>query len=120
MGDVGCNGRLAADGSWVKNIDVVDQAILNDVVNGTGPTQESEMDHHNDFGGYPAINPGTPYDDTDHDGMPDTWETNNGFNPQDSSDGPEDADGDGYTNLEEFLNNAVLGALLPPSNLRVQ
>ena len=120
LDDVGCNGRLAADGSWVKNIDVVDQAILNDVVNGTGPTLESEMDHHNDFGGYPPINPGTPYDDTDHDGMPDTWETNNGFNPQDPSDGPEDADGDGYTNLEEFLNNTVLGALLPPSNLRVQ
>ena len=118
LGDVGCNGRLVADGSWVKNIDVVDQMILNDVVNGTGPTQESEMDHHNDFGGYPVINPGTPYDDTDHDGMADTWETNNGLNPQDSSDGPQDTDGDGYTNLEEFLNNTVLGAPLPPTNLR--
>jgi len=104
LDDVGCNGRLAADGSWVKNVDAIDLTIIKDVINGTGPSHDSEMDHHDDFGGYPAINPGTPYDDTDHDGMPDTWETNNGYNPQSPSDGYEDSDGDGYTNLEEFLN----------------
>jgi pectate lyase len=37
--------------------------------------------------------------------MPDTWELSYGLNPSDPSDGPQDADGDGYTNLEEYLNN---------------
>ena len=48
--------------------------------------------------------PGTPYEDSDHDAMPNTWETVHGLNPHDASDGPKDADGDGYTNVEEFLN----------------
>jgi len=50
---------------------------------------------------------GTPCTDSDADGMPDAWETLNGFNPSDSSDGRADADGDGYTNLEEFLHRTT-------------
>lgn len=41
--------------------------------------------------------------DTDHDEMPDEWETKYGLNPRDDSDAALDKDGDGYTNLEEFL-----------------
>ena len=41
--------------------------------------------------------------DTDNDGMPDTWETMNGLNPAVADDNG-DADGDGYTNLEEYIN----------------
>ena len=40
--------------------------------------------------------------DTDRDGMPDDWEIANGFNPVDAADASTDADGDGYTNIEEF------------------
>jgi hypothetical protein len=36
--------------------------------------------------------------------MPDAWETAHGLNPADAADGPKDKDGDGYTNIEEFLN----------------
>ena len=36
--------------------------------------------------------------------MPDQWEQIYGLNPNDAGDGSLDADGDGYTNLEEFLN----------------
>jgi YD repeat-containing protein len=40
--------------------------------------------------------------DDDNDGMPDTWEVANGFNPFDPSDAAADADGDGLTNLQEY------------------
>ncbi|WP_265594797.1 DUF1800 family protein [Haloferula sp. BvORR071] len=41
--------------------------------------------------------------DTDSDGMPDAWETANSFNPNSASDANLDADGDGLSNLREFL-----------------
>ncbi|HEY3354648.1 MAG TPA: kelch repeat-containing protein [Polyangia bacterium] len=41
--------------------------------------------------------------DTDRDGMPDAWETANGLNPNDPSDALADPDGDGLSNLQEFL-----------------
>ncbi len=40
--------------------------------------------------------------DTDADGMDDQWEIDHGLDPLDSSDGPEDPDGDGLQNLREF------------------
>lgn len=40
--------------------------------------------------------------DDDNDGMPDTWETENGFNPLNAADASLDPDGDGRTNLEEY------------------
>ena len=45
--------------------------------------------------------------DTDQDGMPDDWESMSGLNTNDAADGIADADGDGYTNLEEYLNSLV-------------
>ena len=41
--------------------------------------------------------------DDDGDGMSDTWETDNALDPTDPSDAGEDPDGDGLTNLDEFL-----------------
>jgi hypothetical protein len=41
--------------------------------------------------------------DSDRDGMPDAWETAYGFNPNSDADAHQDADGDGFTNLQEFL-----------------
>ena len=43
-------------------------------------------------------------DDTDGDGLPDDWEKKHGLNLSDSSDAVRDTDGDGYTNIEEFIN----------------
>jgi hypothetical protein len=42
--------------------------------------------------------------DDDGDGMPDQWEEDNDLNPLDPDDADDDPDNDGYTNLEEFLN----------------
>jgi len=40
--------------------------------------------------------------DDDNDGMPDTYEILNGFNPLDASDASADADGDRYSNVDEY------------------
>ena len=54
-------------------------------------------------GGYPEYN-GTPYVDSDGDGMPNAWEIKYGLNPNDSSDANGDLSGDGYTNIEKYIN----------------
>lgn len=41
--------------------------------------------------------------DDDVDGMPNDWETEHGLDPNDPADAPLDGDGDGLTNLEEFI-----------------
>ena len=55
------------------------------------------------MGGFPEYH-GTPYVDTDGDGMPDEWEKANGLNPNDPSDANGDCNGDGYTNIEKYIN----------------
>jgi hypothetical protein len=50
-----------------------------------------------------AISGGLPPQDTDHDGMPDSWEQAQGLNRHNSADGPQTA-ANGYTNLENYLN----------------
>nr|WP_320058365.1 polysaccharide lyase [uncultured Bacteroides sp.] len=54
-------------------------------------------------GGLPEYK-GTPYVDSDNDGMPDAWEIKNGLNPNDASDAVLDCNGDGYTNIEKYIN----------------
>jgi hypothetical protein len=63
------------------------------------------IDSQNDVGGWPALAPGTPWVDSDGDGMPDDWETGHGHNPADATDGDQDTNGDGHTNLEDWLNS---------------
>lgn len=55
-------------------------------------------------GGYPEYK-GTPYKDSDKDGMPDDWEIKYHLNPNDPSDAVKDCNGDGYTNIEKYINN---------------
>ncbi len=51
----------------------------------------------------PVVPPEPDSLDHDNDGMPTEWERRFGLDPNDPSDAHEDLDGDGYTNLEEFL-----------------
>ena len=55
-------------------------------------------------GGWPTLASLAPHADTDRDGMPDAWEKEHSLDPADAGDGRGDRDGDGYTNLEEYLN----------------
>ena len=56
------------------------------------------------MGGYPEYRAWEPYVDTDGDGMPDEWEKQYGLNPNDASDAVKDCNGDGYTNIEKYIN----------------
>ena len=59
-----------------------------------------------EVGGFPNLtfDPARVPADTDNDGMPDAWEVTHKLDAQNPADGAADTDGDGYTNVEEFLN----------------
>ncbi|WP_138223328.1 polysaccharide lyase [Nibricoccus aquaticus] len=56
-----------------------------------------------EVGGYPKYS-GKPYKDTDGDGLPDSWEKKYDLDPKNAADAVLDLNGDGYTNIEEFIN----------------
>lgn len=91
---------LASAGAIRPVRDAVDARIIADVRNGTG----AAIDSQDDVGGWPAYQEAEPPADTDHDAMPDAWETEHGLDPDNAADGSLDKDGDGYTNVEEYLN----------------
>ena len=84
--------------------DAVDTRIINDVRNGTG----SIIDSQDQVGGWPVLKSLPAPKDMDGDGMPDSWEKQNGLNPLDPADSNSDLNKDGYTNLEEYLNQLIL------------
>lgn len=83
-----------------QGVDAIDQGIFNNITNKNGTISQTYT--------FPSISNGTPYLDSDGDGMDDNWETVNNLNPNDNSDGQKDRNGDGYTNLEEFLYSLTL------------
>jgi len=107
--------RVLADaGTTFPQRDAVDIRIINDVINGTGNIINDE----DEVGGWPELESGTPPADSDHDGMPDDWELFNFLDPNDSSDANGDRNGDGYTNIEEYINWLPLcGPMLRRSDL---
>jgi hypothetical protein len=91
---------LAAAGATAPRRDAVDRRVILDVRNKTG----SIIDSPEQVGGYPKLRTAAPPADSDHDGMPDSWEAETGLDPGDPADGNQDADGDGYSNIEEYLH----------------
>jgi len=92
---------LAKVGASLPRRDSVDAQIISEVRSGRG----SMIDSQQQVGGWPELKPAAPPLDSDGDGMPDSWERRHGLNAHDPSDGSADKDKDGYTNLEEYLNN---------------
>ncbi len=106
LANVGCN---------FPALDPHDQRILAETRAGTTTYQGSTTglpglpDSQADVGGwdeYPVVH--RPADwDTDRDGMPDAWEKSHGLDAANPADGSADRNGDGYTNLEDYLNSLV-------------
>lgn len=81
--------------------DDVDKRFFRDVKNRTGAL----IDSQDEVGGWPELESSPAPTDTDRDGMPDMWEKARKLDPANPKDRNGDQDGDGYTNLEEYLNS---------------
>jgi pectate lyase len=94
---------LARAGVTLPKRDPVDARIIESVRTGKPKFGNGILKTPDDVGGWPGYKSARPPGDTDHDGMPDRWEKKNSLNPN-KDDGALDEDGDGYTNVEEYLN----------------
>ena len=103
------DARTAADlvlrnaGATRPRRDAVDERVVGDVTNGTGRIIDSPAE----VGGYPPYASGAAPRDSDADGMPDDWEMDSGLDPRNPRDNILDNDGDGYTNVEEYLHSLL-------------
>ena len=98
--------------------DAVDERIIRGVIDGSNRL----IDSQDEVGGWPELDPGVPILDTDRDGMPDYWEILHGLDPYDPADRNGDFTGDGYTNLEKYLNELAQPsvALFRPKDLNAK
>jgi hypothetical protein len=99
---------------WAR--DGIDTRIINNVKNVTNPANGVAADNPDAAElalvlNAPTVTRAAGFD-SDNDGMPNAWETAMGLNPSLASDGKLDFDTDGYTNVEEYLNE--LGAFPAP------
>lgn len=90
---------LSAAGAVPWKRDAVDARVTGQVLAGGG----SIIDSTEQVGGWPDLASSEAPADRDQDGMPDDWELVTGSDP-DKPDNNGDVNGDGYTNLEDYLN----------------
>lgn len=81
--------------------DAVDERITQNVRQSKGKL----IDSQSEVGGWPVLASAPAPADRDRDGMPDVWEEARGLNSREPADHNGDRDGDGFTNLEEYLNS---------------
>lgn len=91
---------LEGAGAVLPVRDSLDERLANDFRYNTGDVKFASKQKTS---WWPVLAGAQAASDADHDGMPDDWESKNGFDPE-KADGNSDADGDGYTNVEEYLN----------------
>jgi hypothetical protein len=92
---------MAEAGATAPRRDPVDQRVLLNVRTEAGGIINDPAE----VGGYPELQAGSPPADRDSDGMPDTWEAVRGLDPDDPTDARQDRNGDGYSNIEEYLHS---------------
>ncbi|MET0308274.1 MAG: pectate lyase [Sphingomonas sp.] len=95
--------RVLAFAGASKARDAVDARVVTGVRDRTG----RQIDSQRDVGGWPELRSLPAPKDSDGDGMPDAWEKAHGLNPRDARDGNADRNGDGWTNIEEWLADLV-------------
>ena len=97
---------LANAGATAPRRDPLDRQVVEDVINRTGHVVGDPAE----AGGWPSLSSGPVPVDSDGDGMPDPWESAHGTDPQ-AFDAWRDADGNGWANLEDYLNERAAGGL---------
>lgn len=102
INDVGCNKDSTGFGDGKG--DSRDLAIIGYVEAGTGGAYP---DSEADAGGFPTLTSSAAPTDTDADGIPDAYEIANGLDETLAADRNYDADGNGWTELEEYLHSLV-------------
>ena len=112
----GVTGKLSAPDALKYVLDHVGASLVRDAVDelliaqvlsyGTKGQIINTEDDNGIPGNVGTVANGTPPLDSDRDGMPDAWETNRGLDPNTADDSGDD-DGDGYTNIEEYLSCLV-------------
>ncbi len=90
---------LEQAGAVLPRRDAMDNRLVREVQQRKGRI----IDHPSQVGGWPELNGQLAAGDKDSDGMPDEWEVAMKLNPGDPGDASKDRDGDGYTNLEEWI-----------------
>jgi hypothetical protein len=85
--------------------DRVDERLIDNIISGKGELIDSQ-DQVGGWDNFPEVRRPDGWDE-DGDGIPGEWEKAHGLNPRDAADRNGDTDGDGYTNLEEYLNSLV-------------
>lgn len=93
---------LHVGASFPKRDDADNRAIMN-LIDSTGFILTRETD----AGGFPKLFSEQAPVDSDHDGMPDDYETSEGLNPTDATDRNGDKNSNGYTNLEDYINGLI-------------
>ncbi len=106
--------QLVLDSAGASKVrDAIDERIINEVISGTTTYSGSKtgtpgiIDSQTDVGGLPALSSQPNLTDTDQDGMPDSWEIEKGLDPDYPDDRNDDRNTDGFTNLEEYLDDAI-------------
>ena len=110
--NAGANASLDGSGNVTIDWDAPDDVYRSDVINNTYTAFNYPIDPtgYNHYTSFHASVTSTPINsrasdyDTDNDGMPNAWELLQGLDPNNDIDGAQDINGDGYTNLEDYLN----------------
>jgi len=101
---------LAGAGAFPR--DTLDRRVVNEAAGVSTPMvvcnygKAGIIDTPTDVDGWPVYRTAEVPVDSDHDGMPDTWELDNGLNPNDPTDRNK-VTSSGYTCLEVYLNGLM-------------